>query len=143
MIWGEFVSQIRSLHADFIEQFQLKPAQILAPAELNSEPFPYPANAEDYGEWNPPEFPEPMNEALELHPVERVLLEGPLLPIQEVKIENHQWTDLQNAILDLEKEFLRQTRMNQPEKIDFIEKNLNARFMQLQRRAGRLTLKAL
>jgi len=143
MIWGEFVSQIRSLHADFIEHFQLKPAHILAPAELHADHFPYPADAGDYGEWNAPEFPEPMNEALELHPVERVLLEGPLLPIQEVTIENHQWSELQSSILELEKEFLRQTRMNQPEKIDFIEKNLNARFMQLQRRAGRLTLKAL
>jgi hypothetical protein len=142
MIWGEIINTVRNLHAEFFEAFRPQ-WKDYSPVELNSDSFPYPAETGDYGEWEPPIFPESMMELLELHPVERVLLEGPLLPIQEVTIEAPQWIQIQNAILQLEKQFLQQMKYHQPEKSEFIEKNLHARFMQLQRRSGHQTLKAL
>jgi hypothetical protein len=86
MIWGDFINQIRLLHSELLDHFQIQPTRFTADIELNSISFPFPESTGEYGEWETPVFPEKIMEALEFHPVERVLLEGPLLPIQEISI---------------------------------------------------------
>lgn len=143
MIWGEFVTQIRNLHFELLDQFSLQPAQFTADIELTTDGFPFPESADDFGEWDPPEMPEKIQEALEFHSVERALLEGPLLPIHQVVITNDSWETLFQAIFKLEKEWFEKTRLGTPEKISFVEQTLRAKFLQLQRRSGRFGLKAI
>jgi hypothetical protein len=143
MIWGDFINHIRTMHAECIEAFGIHPSVFSHDIELNSGAFPFPAEGDDFGEWDGAEFPSAIQEALELHPVERVLMEGQLMPIHEIKIREHDWAPLQQAILELEKDWLQKTKLFTPEKFSFVEKNLGARFVQLQRRAGRFSLKAI
>jgi len=143
MIWGEFINQLRCLHVDFIEAFRVHPSVFSHDVELSVHTFPYPKDADDFGDWNPPRFEPALEESLELHPVERVLMEGPLLPIHELKLNDQDWSALQAAILALEKEWLTKNKLHTPEHLEFIEKNLGARFVQLQRRSGRFALKAI
>lgn len=143
MIWGEFVTQIRNLHSELLDQHSIQPQQFLIDLELATEGFPFPVSSDDYGEWNPPLFPEKIQEALEFHPVERVLLEGPLLPIQEVVIPSEAWEHLFQAIFNLEKEWLQKSGLFSPERLTFVEQNLRAKFIQLQRRSGRFGLKVV
>ena len=143
MIWGEFINQIRNLHLELLDQFSIQPALFTGDVELQSEGFPFPEAGDDFGEWETPALPEKIMEALEFHPVERVLLEGPLMPIQEVVIHADQWEKLFQAVMNLEKEWLTKTKLVSPEKLSFIEQNLRAKFLQLQRRSGRFGLKAL
>jgi hypothetical protein len=142
MIWGEIVNQVRNLHADFLDEFHPQ-TKSFSSVELEADSFPYPADSGEYGEWEPSPNSHVQMEVLELHPVERVLLEGPLLPIQEVKLQGSEWNLLEQAILELEMQFLQKTKLHQPEQKEFIQKKLHARFMQLQRHSGQLTLKAL
>lgn len=143
MIWGEFVNQIRILHAELLDQFSIQPSTFTVDVELASEHFPFPESSGDYGEWDPPAFPEKITEALEFHPVERVLLEGPLLPIQDVVLKPNDWEKIQQAIISLELEWMSKTKLHSPEKQQFLENNIRARFLQLQRRFGGMGLKAV
>jgi hypothetical protein len=143
MIWGEFINQIRNLHLELLDQFSIQPITFTGDVELQSEGFPFPETGDDFGEWETPVLPEKILEALEFHPVERVLLEGPIMPIQEVLINPDQWESLYQAVMKLEKEWLTKTKLLSPDKLIFIEQNLRAKFLQLQRRSGRFGLKSL
>jgi hypothetical protein len=143
MIWGEFINQLRCLHVDFSDAFRIHASVFTHDVELDSQAFPYPSEAEDFGDWNPPRFDPALEESLELHPVERVLMEGPLLPIHDLNLKEQDWAALQGAILALEKQWLEKNKLFTAEHFDFIEKNLGARFIQLQRRSGRFALKAI
>lgn len=143
MIWGDFINQIRSLHLELMEQFSIQPAQFTADIELQSSGFPFPETGEDFGDWDPPAQPDRIQEALEFHPVERAMVEGPLLPIQEVIVKKEDWERLYQAILGLEKEWLVKSKISNPEASAFVEQNLKAKFLQLQRRSGNFGLKAI
>ncbi len=143
MIWGELINQIRTLHLELLDQYSIQPILFTADVELSTENFPFPASDDDYGDWEPIALPEKIAEALEFHPVERALLEGTLLPIQEVMMKNEDWEPLYQAILQLEKEWLMKANLFSPEKLTFIEQNLRAKFIQLQRRSMRSGLRAI
>ena len=144
MIWGELINQIRNLHLELLDQFSILPIIFTRDIELNTTGFPFPSFADDFDEWEQPALPNKILEALEFHSVERALLEGPLLPIQKVVMNEESWDILFQAILQLEKEWLEKSKIFTPEKLSFIEQNLRAKFLQLRRRnSGRFGLKAV
>jgi hypothetical protein len=143
MIWGEFINQLRALHVDFLDEFQIHHSVCAHDVELSSAGFPYPKDAGDFDEWTPVRHAPQLEESLELHSVERVLIEGPLMPIQTVDLKDVDWSALETAILGLEKQWLEKNRLFTAEHFEFIRKNLSARFVQLQRRSGRFALKAI
>jgi hypothetical protein len=143
MIWGQVINSVRSLHLELLDHFAIPPAQFNTDVELSTEGFPFPIAGENFEEWETVVLPDKIQEALELHAVERALIEGPLLPIQEIIIKDEEWEPLILAILRLEKEWLGKIKLHQEDKYSFIEKNLRAKFLQLQKRAGRFSLKAV
>lgn len=143
MIWGDFINQIRNLHLELLDRYEIKPSSFTVDVELNVSNFPFPTAGDDYGEWETPQLPEKIMEAIEFHPIERVLLEGPLLPIQEVLISTQQWNLLFQAMMKLENEWLNKMKIDSPERITFIEQNLRAKFIQLQKRSGHFGLKSI
>jgi hypothetical protein len=143
MIWGEFINQLRALHVDFLDEFQIHHSVCTHDVELTSSDFPYPKDAGDFDEWTPVRHAPQLEESLELHSVERALIEGPLMPIQTVDLKDVDWGTLESAILGLEKQWLEKNRLFTPDHFEFIRKNLGARFVQLQRRSGRFALKAI
>jgi hypothetical protein len=145
MIWGEVVNAVRSLHLEMMDQFQIQPRTYAQDIELiGARDITFPDSSENFEEWDWPEIPPGIQEALELHPVERALLEGPLLPIESVKIidEAHLESLLQTVIA-LEKEWLEKARIHSPEKFLFIEQSLKLKWLKLQTRAGLKRLKAV
>lgn len=134
MIWGELITQIRNLHLELLDQYSLQPTCFSQDMELQAEGFPYPASNGEYGDWEPTEIPAKIAEALEFHAVERVLLEGPLLPIQEVNISSDHWEPLYQAIFKLEVEWLQKAKLSSPDKLTFIEQSLRAKFLSLRRK---------
>ena len=138
MIWGEIINQVRNLHLELLDQFSIQPILFTGDIELNTSKFPFPPAGDDFGEWEQAPLPQKIIEALEYHSVERALLEGPLLPIQEVVMNEENWDALFQAILTLENEWLVKTKLSSPEKTTFIEQNLRAKLLPLRRK--RLTL---
>lgn len=145
MIWGEVLNAVRSLHLEFIEQFHIQPKTFTQDLELESaKRFPFPESTEQFGEWEWVTLPETIQDALELHPVERALIEGPLLPIESVRIRDEkQLQDLQDAIFELEKEWLEKSRLSSPDKLLMMEQSLKLKWLKLQTRSGLKRLKAV
>ena len=143
MIWGDFINQLRALHVDFLDAFQIHHSVCSHDVELNANGFPFPNDAGDFDDWIPNRYPPELEESLELHAVERALIEGPLMPIQMVELKEIDWKALESAILALEKDWLEKNRLFTPEHFDFVCKNLSARFVQLHRKSGRFALKAI
>ena len=143
MIWGQIINEVRSLHLEFLDQYSISPHQFSSDIELTVEQFPFPTLGENFEDWETTILPEKIQEALELHAVERALIEGPLLPIQEVLIQNHEWETLILAILGLEKDWMIKTKLFTDEKYSFIELTLRAKLLQLQRRSSRFALKVV
>jgi hypothetical protein len=145
MIWGEVINAVRSLHLELIEQFQLPLKTLTQDLELESaKNFIYPGSTENFEEWEWISLPEPVQEALELHPVERALIEGPLLPIECIRIRDHaEMQAIYEAVFALEKEWLEKARVTSPDKTLFIEHSLKLKWLKLQTRAGLNRLKAV
>lgn len=145
MIWGEVLNAVRSLHLELIEQFQIQPKAFTQDIELEgAKHFPYPESTEDFEEWEWIHLPETIQDALELHPVERALIEGPLLPIERVLIRDEkQFQALQDAVFNLEKEWLEKARLSSPDKLLMIEQSLKIQWLKLQGRSGLKRLKAV
>lgn len=143
MIWGDLINQLRMLHLELMDRFAIQPRAFLQDVELNADDFPFPEATEEFGEWNPPFLPEKIEESIEFHPVERVLMEGPLMPIQEVQLAPPQWDSLYSALLRLEREWLTKTKLHSPEKFEWLEQNLHSRISQLKKRSGAVGLKVV
>lgn len=143
MIWGELVDQLREVHLGFLDQFGIHPRAFLQDCEIHCDDFPYPAASEDYGDWIPAEIPEKIAEAIELHPVERILLEGPILPIQEVRLNQAEWNRILETLIRLERQWLSQTRLLNEESYQYFETQIRTRIQNLQRRSGATGLRAL
>ena len=145
MIWGEVVNAVRSLHLEMMEQFQIQPKLFQTDFELeSSKRLVFPNSTGDFEEWEWITLPDAIQEALELHSVERALVEGPLMPIEQVKIQNQdEMNALYDSVLRLEKEWLEQARISSPDKILFIEQSLKIKWLKLQGRAGLNRLKAV
>jgi len=148
MIWGEVLNAVRGLHLEAVDAFRIAPQTLSRDVELDSaRDFPFPESTECFEEWEWMAIPEALQDALELHPVERVLIEGPLLPIEGILIRDEaQWQKLGDAIFALEKEWLEKSVPLQERTTDRmapIEQSLKARWLKLLPRTGLKRLKAV
>ena len=144
MIWGELINGIRNLHFEFLNQFELPVQVFLKEVELTRENFPYPPSAHEFGDWEPAHFPASINDGLEMHPVERVLLEGPLLPLEQVVLKSEtQSSELFIAILNLEVEWIQKVGIFTPEKQNFFEQTIKNLRIRIQAKAGIGRLKSV
>ncbi len=144
MIWGEIVNSVRRFNFDFLNEFSLDPKIYLKEMSLKSDDFPYPEQVDDFDEWNEFIPSSELEDILPLHPVERVLVEGPLLPIQKVAFHSKSEVDVLFAsIFSLQKEWCEKLKISSPERLQFIEKSCIANALKTSTRLGFLKLNAL
>ncbi len=137
MIWGDIINPVRKLHLDLAREFSIPPSLFAKDIELDPSGIPFPEVVDDFDEWQEIPLPPEMQDLIPLHPVERTLLEGPLLPIQLVRFSSAAAVErLFAAILLLEKEWLRQHRILTPDKIRFLENFSAATALKISIRAG-------
>jgi len=144
MIWGEVINAVRKLHLDLIRDFQVPQALCTRDLELPEGILPFPRAIDDFDEWEEEPLPADLQDLLPLHPVERTLIEGPLLPIQRVEFETREEIErLFAAILTLEKSWLSQNRLETVDRIGFIENFCTIQTLKFSVRAGFRMLSAL
>ena len=137
MIWGEIINAVRNLHRDLVEEFSVPPALYAADQELKIGLLPFPEALDDFDEWSEPAFPEPLSDLIPLHPVERALVEGPLLPIQKIRFGSKSEIDsLFASIIGLEKEWFVKSGLGSPDKVQYLENYLVVQALKLSVRAG-------
>ena len=144
MIWGEVINGVRGLHLKLIKDFAVDPKTFLKDQELRIEGFPYPEAKDDFDEWD--EFPleADLQDVIPLHPVERVLIEGSILPIQKVSFHSKNEIDvLFGSILRLEKEWLEKLRLDSPDKLQFVENDCAVQALRISTKAGFSKLSAV
>ncbi len=126
MIWGDFIRLLRELHEEMFSYLKIPHSAAEADVTLDASAFPFPRSRNDFSdeEW--------FGHDLELHPVERVLLEGPLLPIERVELTAEAMQALHQAILALEKDWLTQTRRLNAESEKFLESTLQTKWARLR-----------
>jgi hypothetical protein len=138
MIWGEVVNSVRSIHLSLIHEFALDPKLILKDVEFTTSPvFPFPKEIDDFDEWDEL-LPVPaLEDILPLHPVERVLLEGPILPIQKVEFQNRgELEELFHTIFAYEKEWSQKLKVLTPSTEKFLERACATQALKLSTRLG-------
>jgi hypothetical protein len=137
MIWGEVINSVRSLHRDFVEEFSVDPKAFTRDLEWPDAGLPFPVGLDDFDEWEEPELAPELTDLLPLHPVERSLVEGPLLPIQKIRFTGKDEIDrLFGSILNLEKHWFQQTGNSTPDRIQYLENFLAVQALKLSVRAG-------
>jgi hypothetical protein len=103
MIWGDVINAVRSLHLNLMESLSLQSEWfsqevIFTPVDLCFLP-----SGGQFTTWKAREVPA----FLEFSPIERMLVEGPLLPTERVTIPNEQaLAQLSEQIFILETEWL-------------------------------------
>lgn len=116
MIWGDWINLLRQLHYAFWLKYPVEPKNISL-----FTPFHFPKATHTLGEWHPWEpqgltAPSSHMEFLESHPVERILLEGPLLPLQFVQFKSpNDLMALIHQLYTLEQEWLTEVGYLKPE----------------------------
>jgi hypothetical protein len=144
MIWGEIIQELRLYHHALIDHAPAlrKPhsldLQLVFPESLLPKP------TGEMMEWSdspiysgPNQLIEPdLADWLELHPVERALIEGPLLPIQQIRFASTDaFSEFIHALIELETKWLLSIRG-----LEHAPKNweieLRGRILKLQNRAG-------
>jgi hypothetical protein len=145
MIWGEIINATRRLHQDFLDYSHTPLKTFIQDQTLpSSAGFPFPEAAIDYADWEPVEFANSeIQEALELHPVERVLLEGPILPIQMVSMNAKLLDNIYLRILKLETEWCQSVQLDTDLNFQFIEQTFAKRWLKVRTKAGFNSLKAV
>ncbi len=137
MIWGEIINPVRKLHLDLARDFSVPAALFSKDVELLSAAIPFPEAIDDFDEWDEIPLPPALQDLVPLHPVERALLEGPLLPIQHVRFASVGGIEeLMAAILTLEKEWLHHHRVFTEDKAGFLVNFAAATSLKLSVRAG-------
>jgi hypothetical protein len=144
MIWGEIVNSVRRIHFDFLNEFGIDPRLCLKDVPLTTEGFPYPEQIDDFDEWNE-YIPSPeVEDILPLHPVERILIEGPLLPIQKVAFHSKSEVDVLFAsLLGLQKEWCEKLNITSPERFHFLERYSASNALKISTRLGFFKLNAI
>jgi hypothetical protein len=137
MIWGEVINSIRKLHLDLIQVFSLSPKLYSADIELPPALIGFPEALDDFDEWDELPLPPELQDLVPLHPVERALIEGPLLPIQLVRFRSRREIEsLFSSITTLEKSWLEKSGAGSPDKIHFIETFCSVQALKTAVRAG-------
>ena len=143
--WGEIVLTLRGLHLDFFNFSEINFSTFTQNIELSGRSsFPFPTVTGEFQDWDWDDREPPLQEALEMHPVERVLLEGPLLPIEVIQIDSMmQLNQMENILLNLEREWLEKLNLFTEENWNFIVENLKQRWIRVRARSGVIRLKAV
>jgi len=137
MIWGEVINCVRKLHLSLVQEFSVDPALYTRDLEVDSDGIPFPEAIDDFDEWQETPMPQELQDILPLHPVERALIEGPLLPIQLIRFGSAKEIDaLFGRILRLENSWLEISKTRTPERTRFVEVFLQAQALKLITRAG-------
>jgi hypothetical protein len=138
MIWGEVVNSVRSIHLGLLEECGVDPQHLLKDVDLKGrELFAFPEAIDDFEDWNEFVPAQALEDILPLHPVERVILEGPLLPIQKIKFNSSREVDtLFSSILALEKEWAEALKLMNPKTQTFLERMCGTQALRLSTRAG-------
>ncbi len=137
MIWGEVINSVRKLHLDLIQEFSISPKLLAQDLELPWDRIAFPEAVDDFDEWEELPLPSELQDLIPLHPVERALIEGPLLPIQLVRFRSKREVEsLFSAISSLEKDWLQKTRTFSPDKAQFIETFCSVQALKTSVRAG-------
>jgi hypothetical protein len=137
MIWGEVVNSVRNLHLKLHQEFAIDPKLFLKDVEINGLDFPFPEAEDDFDEWQEIELEASIQDIIPLHSVERVLIEGPILPIQKVKFHSKNEIDtLFGSILRMEKEWCEKNKISSPDKILFIENDCTLQALRIAAKAG-------
>lgn len=111
---------------------------------MSGSGFPFPEAEDDFDEWTEIELAPEIQDVIPLHSVERVLIEGPILPIQKIKFHSKNEIDaLFGSILRLEKEWCEKTKIASPDKILFIENDCTLQALRIAGKAGFNKLTAL
>lgn len=137
MIWGEVINSVRKLHLDLLREFSLSPRSLSVALELDAERISFPEAVDDFDEWQELTAEGELQDLIPLHPVERVLLEGPLLPIHLVRFRSRREIEnLFSAIASLEKDWLEKSRALSPDKAQFIDNFCAVHALKTAARAG-------
>ena len=138
MIWGEIINSLRSIHLSLTQEFEIDPKCFLEDVDFkNLAPFPFPKEIDDFDEWNEL-IPSPaLEDLLPHHPVERVLLEGPILPIQKIEFySKKEITNLFQSILACELLWAGQLNLLTPEMKKYLERACSASALRCASRLG-------
>ena len=144
MIWGEIINSVRKLHLDLIRECSIPTAIVAKDLELGATSIPFPEAIDDYDDWQETELPQDLQDLIPLHPVERALLEGPVLPIQQVKF--HSGSEIERlfaVILALEKAWLEKSNLLAPDRIQFVETGIAVASLKISSLAGFRKLKPM
>ncbi len=141
MIWGEVVNSVRKLHLHLVQEHSLDPALYTRDISIDTTPLPFPDSIDDFDEWDEPQLPQDLQDLLPLHPVERALIEGPILPIQIIQFTTPKEIEsLLASILALEKEWMEKSGTFSNERMNATRDFLRAEGLKLLVRAGLRTL---
>ena len=138
MIWGEVVNSVRSIHLSLLHEFSIDPKLFLKDVEFaDVEILIFPRQLDDFDEWDELIPAQALEDILPFHPVERVLLEGPLLPIQKVEFQSRiELEALFRQVLYFEKEWMKHFRLLDPSIEKFLERTCAAQALKLSTRLG-------
>jgi len=141
MIWGDVVNSVRKLHLYLVQEHSIDPALYTRDIPVSGPSIPFPDSVDDFEEWEEPVLPTELQDLLPLHPVERALIEGSLLPIQIIQFKNpREIESLLASVLALEKDWLKKSGTFTPERMDSTREFLKAEGIRLLVRAGLRTL---
>jgi hypothetical protein len=137
MIWGDVINSIRRLHLHMTMDLGIDAALFTRDIGISNTEIPMPASVDDFEEWEEAALPADLIDLLPLHPVERALIEGPLLPIQIIRFESAAGIEsLMASILALEEEWMEKSRTKSPERQHAVRDFLKAEGIKLGVRAG-------
>ncbi len=141
MIWGEIINSVRRLHLFLVQEFAIDPALFTRDIPVAGVSIPFPDSIDDFEEWEETPLPAELHDLLPLHPVERALIEGSLLPIQIVRFKStREIESLFEAIGALERNWMEASGTTSPERFKSVQNFLRAETLKLQVRAGLRTL---
>jgi hypothetical protein len=145
MIWGDIINAVRSLHLNLIESLELRSEWFtqemrLLPVELSFLP-----STGQFTTWHALEVPA----FLEFNPIERLLVEGPLLPTEKVTVPSESaLAQLSQQLLILETEWLIQLsnehrEMTLEPALKTLEQLWRSEWLRIQTKAGFNRLKVV
>jgi len=144
MIWGEVINSVRRIHLDLVQECSVPAALVSKDAELTDAEIPFPEAVDDFDEWEEIAIPPELQDIIPLHPVERALIEGPVLPIQQVRfVSSAEIERLFASILVLEKDWLSKAKLLTPDRVRFLENAIAVQALKLSVRAGFRSLKPM
>lgn len=141
MIWGEVINSVRRLHLFLVQECGVDPTLFTRDIPISGTLVPFPDSIDDFEEWEETPLPSELHDLLPLHPVERALIEGSLLPIQIIRFKTpREIESLFDAIIVLERKWMESSGTSSSDRLESVRNFLRAETLKLQVRAGLRTL---